>query len=62
MDPAFSTRVAELDVQLRQLVKPILVLKYLNWPDAIEDVFLTGWRAKRPELPTVAATMPDWRA
>jgi hypothetical protein len=45
---AFTQRIAELDGQLPQLAEPINVLKYLNWPDEIEDKFLSGWRAGRP--------------
>lgn len=58
--PTFAQRVANLDGQLQQLAKPILVLKRLNWPDSIEQEFLTGWRARRPTLPVVEYEIPNW--
>jgi uncharacterized protein (TIGR02421 family) len=58
--PAFTQRIAELDGQLPDLAEPINVLKYLNWPDAIEDEFLAGWRAGRPSLPDFQISVPDW--
>jgi hypothetical protein len=39
---AFTQRIAEIDGQLPELAEPINVLKYLNWPEAIEDKFLAG--------------------
>ena len=52
--------IATLDASLRELAQPILVLKYLNWPDAVEETFLSNWRAGRPALPDVALQIPDW--
>jgi uncharacterized protein (TIGR02421 family) len=57
---AFTHRIAELDGQLPQLAEPINVLKYLNWPDEIEDEFLSRWRAGRPALPDFQTPVPDW--
>ncbi|MBA4107529.1 MAG: DUF1704 domain-containing protein [Pirellula sp.] len=57
-----TQRIAELDDQLGELAKPILVLKYLNWPDATEADFLESWRAGRPALPVVKHCIPDWRS
>jgi uncharacterized protein (TIGR02421 family) len=54
-------RVSELDGQLIKLAKPILVLKYLNWPDAVEVTFLRNWRSGYPALPEVETRVPDWR-
>ncbi len=60
MHQELQERIATLDTQLPQLAKPILVLKYLNWPDEIERTFLEGWRAGRPALPQVELRIPDW--
>jgi uncharacterized protein (TIGR02421 family) len=60
MTPALKQRLAELDARLIELAKPILVLKYLNWPDTIEEKFIEDWRSGRPELPEVAVLAPDW--
>lgn len=57
----FPQRLAELDSQLPALAKPIRVLKYLNWPDAIEQAFIDNWRAGRPALPQVQLQIPDWQ-
>jgi uncharacterized protein (TIGR02421 family) len=62
IDETLARRVADLVGELQRLAKPILVLKHLNWPDAVEDAFLTGWRAGRPELPVVTCEVPDWSA
>ena len=58
---SLASRVAALDDKLQELAKPILVLKHLNWPDAVEHEFLTGWRAGRPALPQFELELPDWR-
>ena len=60
MTVAMNARLAELDRQLLKLAKPILVLKHLNWPDAIETAFLDGWRTGRPMLPEVVLQIPNW--
>ena len=60
MNTAHAQRLVELDRQLLKLAKPILVLKYLNWPDAVEASFLEAWRAGRPQLPEVQLQIPDW--
>ena len=60
ISPALKQRIAELDARLPKLAKPILVLKYLNWPNATEEAFLAGWRAGRPALPVVEHQVPDW--
>lgn len=60
MPPALKRRIAELDAQLPKLARPILVLKHLNWSDALEETFLAGWRAGRPALPVVELRTPDW--
>ena len=60
MTPALMQRIAEFDSQLVKLVKPILVLKHLNWPDTIEETFLAHWRSGQPTLPVVAVQVPDW--
>lgn len=60
MTLAIEQRVAELDEELRTLAKPILVLKHLNWPDAVEQQFLADWRAGRPTLPEMELSVPDW--
>lgn len=60
MNTALAEKVALLDAQLPLLAKPILVLKHLNWPDAVEDQFLVGWRQGRPVLPVIEYDIPDW--
>ena len=60
MDTSLTKRIRELDARLPALAKPIRVLKYLNWPDALEEAFLAGWRARRPALPRVEVPVPDW--
>ncbi len=60
MTPALMQRIAEFDSQLVKLAKPILVLKHLNWPDAIEERFLSHWRSGQPTLPIVELQVPDW--
>ncbi|MEW4488148.1 flavohemoglobin expression-modulating QEGLA motif protein [Thalassoglobus sp. JC818] len=61
MDPGFRQKLISLDAELLQLVKPVNVLKYLNWPDYVEESFLDQWNAGRPELPQVELQVPDWR-
>lgn len=60
MPPSLKQRIAELDSQLTKLAKSFLVLKYLNWPDEIEETFLAGWRTGRLQLPAVTLDVPDW--
>ncbi len=60
MSPDLQSRFTKLDGRLVKLAKPILVLKYLNWPDLIEETFLQGWRAGRPALPVIELCVPDW--
>lgn len=55
-----SKLLAQLDAELIERAKPILVLKHLNWPDCIEHQFLTKWRAGRPALPVVEYAIPPW--
>jgi uncharacterized protein (TIGR02421 family) len=60
MTPAQKQRLVDLDAELLQLADPILVLRYLNWPDSIEETFLENWRAGRPALPAITLCIPDW--
>src|SRR5512134_3270867 len=62
MQPKLARRIAELDAALPELAKPIRVLKYLTWPNALEERFLEGWRAGHPALPRVEHEVPDWSA
>ena len=62
MQPKLARRIAELDAALPDLAKPIRVLKYLTWPNSLEERFLEGWRAGRPALPRVEPAVPDWSA
>ncbi len=62
MQPKLARLIAELDAALPVLAKPIRVLKYLTWPNALEERFLEGWRAGRPALPRVEHAVPDWSA
>ncbi len=60
MVPTLQQRFVDLDGELIGLVKPINVLKYLNWPDAVEEKFLEDWHAGRPSLPDIELHIPDW--
>jgi uncharacterized protein (TIGR02421 family) len=60
MTPKEIDRISTLDADLRQRAKPILVLKYLNWPDSLEEEFLRGWRSGQPKLPRPEIAVPDW--
>ncbi len=60
MDSDLWQQIRRLDAQLRQLVTPINVLKYLNWPDGIEESFLSNWRARNAQLPECFYEVPDW--
>lgn len=60
LTPGYISHVRDLDARLRELVKPILVLKHLNWTDAHEHFFLDAWSAGRPKLPEGAYYVPDW--
>jgi hypothetical protein len=60
MTLAPEQRLAELDAQLLERAKPILVLKHLNWPDEVEEAFIDGWRAGRPGLPEAEICVPGW--
>ena len=61
MHPALRSQIQQLDERLLKLAKPILVLKYLNWPDASEARFLKDWRDGCPALPEVELQIPDWK-
>ncbi|MFN3150348.1 tyrosine/phenylalanine carboxypeptidase domain-containing protein [Bremerella sp.] len=60
MNSSLQQRIADLDARLREAAKPINVLKYLNWPDAVEHQFLADWQAGNPRLPDVSFKVPDW--
>ena len=60
MLPSFKERILSLDRQLIERAKPINVLKHLNWPDEIEETFLSNWQAGDPRLPEVEICVPDW--
>jgi uncharacterized protein (TIGR02421 family) len=60
MTSAHEQLIAELDARLIKLAKPILVLKYLDWPDAIEEAFIKAWRAGAPVLPVIETHLPNW--
>ncbi len=60
MDTNFKERIATLDRELPSLAKPILVLKHLNWPDALEESFIESWHQGKPCLPKVESQIPDW--
>jgi uncharacterized protein (TIGR02421 family) len=62
MQSSHSPQIAALDANLVQLAKPIRVLKFLTWPNVLEERFLEGWRAGRPALPGVELKVPDWSA
>lgn len=60
MSAEVKQSIADLDARLCELARPILVLKHLNWPDAVEETFLENWRKRKPALPDVALQIPDW--
>lgn len=39
MLPNLQHKIKDLDSRLIELVKPIQVLKFLNWPDTLEETF-----------------------
>jgi len=45
-------RIRQRDEALVAAAKGVKVLTQLDWPASIEECFLAGWRAGRPELPT----------
>jgi uncharacterized protein (TIGR02421 family) len=46
-------KIERLDSELVQASKKIRVLKTLEWPNAAEEIFLTGWHKGNPQLPGV---------
>lgn len=60
MNYDLTQHIRDLDAELLELAKPILVLKHLNWPDEVEADFLQGWREGRRRLPDVTVNVPDW--
>lgn len=60
MTSDWRSRIATLDARLRDLAKPINVLKYLRWPVQAEETFLKNWSEGRPSLPEVVLPIPAW--
>ncbi len=60
MPGLLEQRLPDLDAELIRVAKPILVLKHLNWPDSVEEKFLSDWRSGCPKLPEVEIRVPDW--
>jgi hypothetical protein len=54
--------LSELDAALPGLTRKIRVLDALAWPDGIEQVFLSNWRAGRVQLPQVQLQPRDQSA
>lgn len=48
-----TAALSELDAALPGLTRKIRVLDALSWPDGIEQVFLSQWRAGNAQLPQV---------
>lgn len=46
-------KIKKLDSELVHTSKKIRVLKTLEWPNAAEEIFLSGWRKGNPTLPGV---------
>ena len=46
-------RTLAIDSELARIAPKIRVLSSLSWPASLEEEFLAGWRAGRPELPRV---------
>src|SRR6185312_7342490 len=53
-------RIAELDARLVAAVKGIRLLAAVSWPASAQEKFLTGWRAKNPQLPQVDYAKSDF--
>ena len=59
-DPAVADLI-ESDRALASIGRRIKVLKAIDWPQELEERFLSAWRAGRPELPapdTQPQTLP----
>jgi len=54
LDPALAALV-ERDRELASIGRRIRVLKAIDWPLALEERFLEGWRRGQPSLPEPAA-------
>ncbi|HEY6986516.1 MAG TPA: flavohemoglobin expression-modulating QEGLA motif protein [Rhodanobacteraceae bacterium] len=52
-DPALATLLA-CDRELVSIGRRIKVLKAIDWPAALEEQFLSGWRRGTPQLPAPA--------
>jgi len=55
-------RYDAIDAEVVSIARSIRILDSLTWPREQEAVFLAGWRARAPSLPTVAASPRDHRA
>ena len=53
-------KTIEHDSLLAKTVQPIKILSALSWPRDVEDKFLDGWRAGKPELPVVQLDQQDY--
>lgn len=53
-------KALELDEALVDLVRPIHVLKHLEWPSIAEERFLTSWRKGAAALPDVRTNAVDY--
>ncbi|MBS0569568.1 MAG: DUF1704 domain-containing protein [Proteobacteria bacterium] len=58
--PAALDRIAELDRRLVAAVKGIKLLAALSSPASVQDAFLAGWRAGKPQLPKVECAKSDF--
>ena len=54
--------LSELDAALPGLARKIRVLDALSWPDGVEEVFLTRWRAGQAKLPKIELRPRDHSA
>ncbi|MEX1295527.1 MAG: flavohemoglobin expression-modulating QEGLA motif protein [Candidatus Limnocylindrales bacterium] len=50
-----------IDAEIVSIARSINILGSLTWPRALESRFLEGWRAGRPELPSVEHAPADHR-
>lgn len=55
-------RFDAIDAELVSIARSINILGSLTWPRELESLFLEGWRAGRPDLPSVEHARPDHHA
>jgi uncharacterized protein (TIGR02421 family) len=59
--PDALARFTALDRRLVAAVKGIKLLASVSWPASVQNAFLEGWRAGRPQLPKIEYAQQDFR-